>query len=522
MTASIMDSNLFDYPPTVEILKQLVQGNLKQNLSKALRLWVILQSLYGDEALELEDSFTYQEWGEKFFLEFPKYHGNDILPPPHHSNCACQKTLQDWLLDSRYSIDIAQWKKDFLNNHISTTEPALAELLLKGTGSKNKKDSSPARLLAVSRRNLQYDFQRLCEQGWLTLNPESSRGIFTTTSKSSTRYQKVDSLPILNHHSSLKVTNPAMDIEQMINNDLVEFFQDFGQQIQGQQRFFLDIDYIIHRKLSVKIEEFREILKKVWQQSPIPPCYLNYFSARQYQDKDSSKTYLVFPVCLYYSQRVPYLFAFGETPERHLGFDWYDFRLDRIQQLTPISWDNEAILSYLDSFVKQKKAHNAFEQDLLYSSTSKTLVSLRDYLEKKCQTLSPENIHALKQEAWGFDFFRPIEVMILRFDSYFHARYIEGTERDKFFTKIPFSHVKSLINLAYQNNPKSQELIQDIQRRKQDIYCRVNYRIGDYNVIMRLRAWGPMVEVLSPPALREQMAEESLKTANLYRRSFTY
>lgn len=517
-----MDSNLFDYPPTVGILKQLVQGNLKQNLSKALRLWVVLQSIYGDEALELEDTFTYQEWGEKFFLEFPRYHSNDTLPPQHHSNCACQKTLQDWLLDSRYSINIAQWRKDFLTNHISITETALMELLLKGTGSKGKKDLSPARLFAVSRRNLQYDFQRLCEQGWLRLNPEDSRVKLSTISKSSTRYQKVDLLPILNHDYSLEATNRTMDIEQIINNDLVEFFQDFGQKIQGKQRFFLDIDYIIHRKLSMKIDEFREILKKVWQQNPIPPCHLNYFSARQYQDKDSSKTYLVFPVCLYYSQRVPYLFAFGETPERPLGFNWYDFRLDRIQQLTPILWDNEAILSYLDSFIKQKKAYNSFEQDLLNSSTSKTLISLRDYLEHKCQTLSPEMIHNLKQEAWGFDFFRPIEVMILRFDPYFHARYIEGTERDRFFTKIPFNYVLNLVRSVYQNSSQGRQLIQDIQQRKQDIYCRVNYRIGDYNVIMRLRAWGPMVEVLLPSALREQMAADSLKTANLYRQSLTY
>jgi hypothetical protein len=52
-----------DHPPSVELLKSLTPGSLKQNLAKALRLWVILRTIYGDEAdIRLQhDEFTYNQ-----------------------------------------------------------------------------------------------------------------------------------------------------------------------------------------------------------------------------------------------------------------------------------------------------------------------------------------------------------------------------------------------------------------------------------------------------------------------------
>jgi hypothetical protein len=67
-----MKREFFNYPPSVEVLKLLTPGSLKQNLAKAVRLWVILRSIYGDDIdevkLELEEEFTFIQWCDLFFL----------------------------------------------------------------------------------------------------------------------------------------------------------------------------------------------------------------------------------------------------------------------------------------------------------------------------------------------------------------------------------------------------------------------------------------------------------------------
>lgn len=49
-----------------------------------------------------------------------------------------------------------------------------------------------------------------------------------------------------------------------------------------------------------------------------------------------------------------------------------------------------------------------------------------------------------------------------------------------------------------------------------DIYYKAKYRIDDNNVIMRLRAWGPKMEVLLPWSLRQRMIDDVQDTYNLY------
>ena len=86
-----MKREIFNYPPTVEVLNLLTPGSLKQNLAKVVRLWVILRSLYGDDAdevkLELGEEFNFQEWRDLFFLDEEKYHSHDQAPSLHNENC---------------------------------------------------------------------------------------------------------------------------------------------------------------------------------------------------------------------------------------------------------------------------------------------------------------------------------------------------------------------------------------------------------------------------------------------------
>lgn len=63
-------SDVFKFSPDVEFLQILARGSLKQNLPKAVRLWVILRSIYGPETdpikVKLTDKFTYNDWCERF------------------------------------------------------------------------------------------------------------------------------------------------------------------------------------------------------------------------------------------------------------------------------------------------------------------------------------------------------------------------------------------------------------------------------------------------------------------------
>ncbi|RMG05700.1 MAG: TIGR03985 family CRISPR-associated protein [Cyanobacteria bacterium J055] len=49
-----------------------------------------------------------------------------------------------------------------------------------------------------------------------------------------------------------------------------------------------------------------------------------------------------------------------------------------------------------------------------------------------------------------------------------------------------------------------------------DSYYLIKYRIGDNNVIMRLRAWGANVEVLFPSDLRDKMRSDLEKLWKRY------
>ena len=123
----MMKREVFNYPPSVEVLKILTSGSLKQNLAKAVRLWVILRSIYGDESdevkLELEDEFTFLQWRDLFFIDAKRFHPRDIVPKLHSSDelqanlkkeeCRCTINLNQWLFNLNLQVDEKQWCSSF-------------------------------------------------------------------------------------------------------------------------------------------------------------------------------------------------------------------------------------------------------------------------------------------------------------------------------------------------------------------------------------------------------------------------
>jgi CRISPR-associated protein (TIGR03985 family) len=487
MVNSIKLNRTFDFRPEVELLQILARGSLKQNLPKAVRLWVILRSLYGDEAdpvrVQLAETFTYSQWRNQFFTQ-PEFHREDKFPENHDPHCACAKTLKDWLFSPEMGVNSDDWRRCF--RQLYPLKPEALESLLTFGGVepyKNLHQNRAHRLFAMTRKNLQYDFKALVEMGWLEIpKPQTPLG-----KNSRSPYQKVRQFPCLQPSSAPEnLDNGEGSVRNVIQNDLVDFFEDFSREINGQQRFFLEIEYVIHRQFSAQIHTLRQQLKQIWEQIPVPPACVRYVSARNFQNhQDEGEEYIIYPVCLYYSHRAPYLFAFGETPRSPTQMDWYDYRLDRIKHLQPLDWHQ---------------------------------VEKPQFNREICASKTPQMIEELRSEAWGFDFYKPYKLLLLRFDPYFHNRYIEGTERDELFKKIPLKQAQKLISNAQVNSLQHQQLLSLLKSHPCDVYCRLNYRQDDYNVIMRLRAWGAMVEVLLPWDLRELMATEIQKTWKLYHR----
>ncbi|GAA6622119.1 TIGR03985 family CRISPR-associated protein [Scytonema sp. NUACC26] len=506
-----MKREVFNYPPSVEILKLLTPGSLKQHLAKAVRLWVILRSLYGDDIdevkLDLEEEFTFLQWRDLFFLDAAKQHSRDKTPTLHDAQCRCATKLTEWLFESSLtslSIDEHQWSLSF-QKYYSIKPEELKSLLLQGTiknfieKSQQDEDSgttsnsqksqcfskllSDGRLFAVTSRNLKNnDFQYLVNLEWL--RKVNNKGI------EKDKYLKVENFPdgFLKELREIEITS-----NHFTNEELSAFNNLLSQPINGVQRFFIHVEYIVHAKRTNDVEVLQEQLKELWQQDKIPLVKLTYQSVKLYQETVDC---IVYPVCIYYYQRAPYLFAYGQVPKQEKEnswseINWYDYRLDRILQLDELS------------------------TDLRDPNIPKHFIN-------KCQGQyppTPNDIKGKMTEAWGFDIYQPQKLLVLRFDHYFHENNIKGTERDEMFRRISHQQVEKLVKSYTPTASVEQKyLLSTVQSRSEkDIYCRVDYRHKDNNIIMRLRAWGPNVEVILPWDLRHRMTTDIEATYKLYK-----
>lgn len=455
-----MSELVFQDVPQVELLQWLARGSLKQNLGRAIRLWVWLRSLYGDnqERLVLPDAFTYAEWRNTFFS--PSHTKGEQIPPLHDPHCPCAKITKEWLFNEKTGIVSHQWQ-ELLLTHTGISASNLDALLNR-------------RLFGVTRRSLQGDLETLAELGWLSYKNEKYRRVQDFPTRPVTFQDKPDPSKLSAYELNF------------LHEDLVAIAENHAHKINGVQRFFLKVDYVIPRITLDLVDDWQYQLRQLWGKTPVPPVKLTYASANLAKTVDC----IVYPVCIYYIQRAVYLCAYGESPDQQS--QWYNFRLDRIQKMTPVSWANYHLPLILRQHYQSHTLPN------------------------------PEYIALEMSKAWGFDFYLPSQLMLIRFERDFSDRYVKDTERHDTFVEVSYQQAQRLVQREVKQPEQQQALLEILAHRSpKDIYYQVFIRYRDQNrrdnnVIMRLRAWRPKCEVIFPFDLRQSIAEDVAKEFQLY------
>ena len=466
---------VFRNPPQIKLLQQLAKGLLGQNhhLVRAVRLWASLRWLYGDRGYAtLPNCFTYADWRQAFFSETHQDEKREDILNHQDPNCACTKTTTQWL--SELEIPVDEWRQS-LQKEISNCK---WEDLLK------------ERLFAQVRKSLQSDLDLLVSWGWLQRVPSE-----TGRSK---HYRRVEVLPIPNKPENFDSESSLTTKEQVYIAETLEMisFLDpnlpvLAEQISEQpgedtRRVFLYVDYMVPESTQKQdeVDQLQGEFQEIWDSGKIFPVLLTYHSAHLNLVKEC----VVYPVCIYYMERAKYLCAYGSNPEGEIN--WHNYRLDRIcsKRLVSLDWEDPRVPQLL---------REKYQDDQL--PTRKTV-----------QT-------KLKQ-AWGFDFYKPSALMLLRFNQDFHDCYIRGTFLHHTFELVDYKQATSLIKQHAQNPEHRNAVLEILQSRSPaDAYYKAKYRVTDYHVLRRLRALGSEVEVLLPWDLRWQMAQDIQKTWNRYK-----
>jgi CRISPR-associated protein (TIGR03985 family) len=164
---------------------------------------------------------------------------------------------------------------------------------------------------------------------------------------------------------------------------------------------------------------------------------------------------------------------------------WYNYRLERINKLKKLSW-----------------------------ATPNLPLSQSEIINHP-ENYSPDYIQQELDSAYGFDFYENANLMLLRFKASFAQRYIDNSFRHPTFNKLP-SYQDAIALIEQLKLPNHSKLLAYINQYPDAAYYTLRYRQNENNVIMRLQAWGPRVEVILPLELRQVMRQEIEQTWQLY------
>jgi len=472
---------MFTYPPSPGILQWLSGGQFASRLVRSLRLWWLLNRLYGAEchwATELEPPFRYGALRDRLFA--PSHPQSEalsvatIVAACRGTECVCQRSLRSLLTDDSCSQSIPEWITETAQR-TGLAAAAIAACL----------DQAP---FAVTHRSLRQDLALLVHQGWLGQVPH--RG-YICLSASQWPKPPAEAVPTLDGSGlspaqtgqlvhileSIAFVQPNLHV--VINSLWEQVGQLHTSATQRSQspsrRIFLHLDYILSPEAQEQVDDLQQQIESLWQ---TPDGGVIQFETWVAKEQRLARV-TVYPVCLHYARRAKYLSAYGTDPFGQVA--WHNYRLDRIrsQRLRVLPWGDPEVPASL----KQ---------------------------QRKTGTLpTPEWIEQQLEEAWGFNFYFPKALLILRFPVLFAKDYVDDTVRHSTFRKISYAQLFLLVEQQIANRQERQAVLQILQQKSpDDAYYQAWVRVGDINVTMRLRDWRPQGEVIAPLSLRQQMQAE--------------
>ncbi len=468
----------FPYPPTPQILHWLAAGQLGNRLHRSIRLWVILNKLYGEEnwIRELPKNFTYSQLRDRLFqYNHPKTEtlsNSQISANCRDTTCICHQNCWDILQTSNCYLSQPEWEQEIIQLTGITPEHLAAQI-----------QQSP---FATVHRSLRDDLKQLVRLEWLqsphkgqyqSLPPSELPTTSTNSQPTYTQLSLTQTGEILHALESISFVQPNLEI----------IIQSLWEQIPHtspppEKRIFLHFDYIFSPETQDKVDNYQEQLEQIWRkQSGGVVRFKLWIPATA-----NKVEIIVYPVCLHYSRRAKYLSAYGSDPYGNIG--WHNYRLDRIAsaKLQILSWGNPEIPPEL--------------QLMWRSGTLPT----------------PEQVKQELAAAWGFNFYLKPEFLIIRFPPDFAHWYVDNTIRHESFTPVTYTEIPNLINKNISKNQQQQVLNIINQKSDNDAYYTAWIRTEDINVLMRLRDWRPKGEVIAPLSIREKLKNEALQELSNY------
>lgn len=464
---------MFKQLPSPEVLNSLAKGRLADRLQRSIRLWVLLHRLYGEThwAHWLPQPFRYADLRDRLFAPThgrSETAGIEALSVDCDRTCICQRSLETWLAESALPDSVFDWQQQVIKlTHIAPEH--LKELL----------KQSP---FATVHRSIRDDLAQLAEMGWLK---REGAGRFSPVRSPDWPKLPGRSPEPLSHLSVSQTWEMLRALESIafVQPNLEVIIQSLWDQLtvplqqnayaEPEKRIFVHLDYILSAAMQEHVDTLQEQVEQLWRDG-------GGIIQFDYSLKTSEKCMTVYPVCLHYARRAKYLSAYGLDPEGVLG--WHNYRLDRIvsEQLKMVDWDDSQVPKSLRTRYKARKLPTS-------ADVSEALT-----------------------EAWGFNFYLPRALLIMRFPPDFAQWYVHQSDRHATFQPIAYEKLPTLIEQEIEDSKVRKATLNILSKRDpKDAYYRVWIRLGDINIVMRLRDWRPAGEVIAPLALRQQMHQES-------------
>jgi len=476
----------FVYSPSPQILQWLAAGQLANRFGRSLRLWVLLRGFYHPDSRwrDLPQPFSYAEVRSHLFApthpQSNQLSVEELVATCHDSRCICHQPFRDWIFTPETLQEESVWRQIVMQ--------------LTGLSEDELEQKLQERPFATVHRSIRDDLKYLQQMGWLK-SPSLGKYQLCSIQQLPTPPTEVNpqsdlALSKAQIWELLRVLESVAFVQPNLNVVLESLWQQATNDSSATlklnpeptQRIFIHLDYILCEEMQEQVDTYQEQLESLWRRHEGGVVRFLYWLVAEERQLEI----ITYPVCLHYMRRAKYVSAYGIDP--HGNFGWHNYRLDRIaaKSLQILAWGDPLIPKPL----KQ--------------------------LWRTGNLPTPDEVQAELDEAWGFNFYLPKSLLIVRFPPQFARWYVDDTVRHPTFEPITYQKLLQLIRQQVKGSQQQQLLSIIGQRPETDAYYKAWIRVGDINVLMRLRDWRPNGEVIAPLSVRQKLLEEALQEISNY------